>query len=286
MLSDNEHAMRSKCMDKYPFLVNVLDRYAMLISAAKAEYQNTNRPPELELRFGHAKLNGSYNHGIDRHTLDNMLMAMDGMDWQSKTDWVEQHDYFYTLSNGTRVRQQTIPNSDTMTNKILVDEKTKLQSFIMCGWHEHNLQNSVSQLPLIDLSTHNNENVHDFKVMFKANLSREVPIPRSSLPTIVTPSFVRIKQRQSYIYGAWRYDVTLTWSGTSKTDAEAKQHTCEPDYELEIECISTDYLVNNDSYYIATSMLLKANELVHAIHSSSASAINMKSPPQYVWTLS
>jgi hypothetical protein len=82
----------------------------------------------------------------------------------------------------------------------------------------------------------------------------------------VTPTHVRIRQRKSFYYSnqgnesVWVFDISLTWSGNTKEEAELSQRNDLPTYEIECECLSpTGYRVQNGQTgeYVMRSLLLK-----------------------------
>jgi hypothetical protein len=114
------------------------------------------------------------------------------------------------------------------------------------------------------------ESVPDVRVSF----SHEIDLKPSEIPAVVNPTFVRIKQRRSFRYKTWRYDLTRTWDANSLAEASQKQARGDPPvYEVELELVDPESYIASDPdispVYIATSMLLKLLDLVRVINQVS-----------------
>ena len=71
----------------------------------------------------------------------------------------------------------------------------------------------------------------------------------------------------------FRFDVSQVWSAKTFDEARAKsQSGIEPDFEVEIELIDSNYLSKNTDTFVADSFLLKAKKLVECIASSDQQA--------------
>ena len=99
---------------------------------------------------------------------------------------------------------------------------------------------------------------------WRVSISHEKPVKTEELPTIVLPTWVRIKQRKSFRYtnadetARWRYDATLAWSAPTKTEAERAQKEQPPTYEFEIELEYAHPDVSDE--YVAESLLAKMGD--------------------------
>ena len=78
----------------------------------------------------------------------------------------------------------------------------------------------------------------------RVSYSTETPVAKKSFPDIVRPIYVRIKQRRSFILessamegAAWRFDLTRTWAGRTREEAEQQQHESPAVCEVELEWI-------------------------------------------------
>jgi hypothetical protein len=64
----------------------------------------------------------------------------------------------------------------------------------------------------------------------------------------------------------WKFDVTRSWLGNTKSEAERKQKENDStNYEFELECLNPRVLMcsdKHDSFYVMCSMLLKMSDFV------------------------
>ena len=108
----------------------------------------------------------------------------------------------------------------------------------------------------------------------RIGLNYEEQVPESDIPSIINPASVRIKSRKSFLYKphhteakypVWKFDITRSWTGKTKTEAEKKQKNGDTVFEIELECLNPKALMvspKHDSFYVACSMLLKMTDLV------------------------
>jgi len=108
----------------------------------------------------------------------------------------------------------------------------------------------------------------------RVDLNREQEIrdddPR--LPHLQNTSHVRIKQRRSYLYAStgalqptWQFDVTFSWSGQTKTQAERQQKETPPICEIECELLNPRYMLlesGRDDANVAASLLYKMADFI------------------------
>ena len=95
----------------------------------------------------------------------------------------------------------------------------------------------------------------------------EVPVPNP--PSSCLPSHVRVQQRRSFRdvrdgKVIWSYELSKTWSGSSRSGVEQKQHVCEPTYEVECELVDEGgaYASATGEERVAASLLAKAKLLM------------------------
>lgn len=113
---------------------------------------------------------------------------------------------------------------------------------------------------------------HYFDMRIDLNREKEIPQDDPRLPHLINTTHMRIKQRKSYMYASkgalqptWQFDVTLSWSGKTKTEAEAKQQSEPPVCEVECELLNPRHvLIENgkDDQYVAASLLCKMSDFV------------------------
>ena len=105
----------------------------------------------------------------------------------------------------------------------------------------------------------------------RVGFAHEIDLDPDEIPSVVDPIFVRIKQRKSFMYKSWRYDLTRAWEGKTLAEASQKQSQgIPPVYEVELELLDPDLYINNNpditAVYIATSLLLKLYDMIKVIN--------------------
>jgi hypothetical protein len=226
-------------------LVRAMPPIVALVRALRqklAMYAETNTEHELEARFG-TRSGGRWVNGVSREFWERVFELLRGGDcWTEVVDgtWKHYHDYFYALQNGLQVRTSTAFDVNRETIEVVHVNKVKC-----CTEELHVLEPTCNN---------SDEPVFDIRV----SLSTETAVDTHELPESVSPSLVRLKQRVSFAYRCWRFDMTKVWSGASRVQAETKQKTEEPVYEIELECASpASYLHDRSDAYVALSLLLK-----------------------------
>ena len=145
--------------------------------------------PELEIRFCHE---GS--GGMNEDAWKRLLAALDSFsNWDKKTDFMETVDFYYNVD----VDGESVP---IRTSRSVSNEED-------IGI-EHMRKNVVRQT---FLSLQGCGTISDsVKVVF----STEESLSEDILPAVTSTTMVRIKHRRSYIWGAWQFDATKTWSAS------------------------------------------------------------------------
>ena len=104
-----------------------------------------------------------------------------------------------------------------------------------------------------DIHVHGSTNISTVRISHTI----EEPVPAQQL---VDLSLVRKKQRTSYIYKGWSYDLTKVWEGPEAADVKSRYLTAPPDtYEIEVEKIDSEF---QSLDYLIVSLLLKAISLL------------------------
>ena len=183
--------------------------------------QTAHKHVELEARIGFVSASKAFKTGCTNGSfIDSILNKFEnaGDDVvESNGGWKEFHDYFYE-HKGKTIRCRSSTNDKTLEIECENIEKQRHESI---------------QIPEDDTG--------EYRRAWRISLSTEQKLEPADIPNIVKPTFVRITQRKSYNYKnkdstmRWRYDISLVWSGHSKTDAEKKQFSEDPLYEFEIE---------------------------------------------------
>lgn len=164
-------------------------------------------PIELELRLG--AIDGQrFDPSISKADMDQLLRTLGSEDG---AEWRESHDVFFV--DGDRTVRTTVTFDDcdfTMATTHVVKER----------------------LGVIDAPR------------YRVAWATETSVVRDSLPFAAEVQHMRIKQRRSIEVTPpeiqsplWRYDFTMVWSGNNKQEAEIRQRTTEPRYELEVEVL-------------------------------------------------
>ena len=93
----------------------------------------------------------------------------------------------------------------------------------------------------------------------KVIFSTEELLLETDLPRVTSTTNVRIKERKSYYWGNWRFDITKAWSASNYSQATSKRDSnSDTRYEVEIELAEPrSYLDANSTEYVALSLLMK-----------------------------
>lgn len=194
---------------------------------------------ELEARLGYINpMNNSFQPGVSEAKFDTILTAFTVCSsWHSVTDFVESWDVMYKVGQ-RNVRTTTTPDG------VEHCEKDKLESVSMCA-------------------SGNKVNATGDAVDIRVALAREKLVLSKELIHNVHPQLVRVKQRKSFCWGAWRWDLTRVWEGATLMEVDANRATQPPRYEVEIELVKCDdYLAKHSAEHTAASLLLKLHDIV------------------------
>jgi hypothetical protein len=242
---------------KYPQVSDAIQAVHFMVGEWKPP--STQGSYELECRFG--TWQGQYFHnGVSRVFVEKILAMFETFpQWSKVTDWEETHDYYY--SNGT---DPTLPMVRT-TASFKTDKKMN-RKYIAT---EHIRKYSHSKM---DFQYQGSPT--EFRYDVRVALNYEEKVSDQELPSIVNPSSVRIKSRKSFYYKSedfpssdplWRFDITRSWSGLSRSEAEIKQKNSDTTFEVELECLNPRALMvsaKHDSFYVACSMMLKMKDFL------------------------
>lgn len=228
---------------------------------------------ELEARFG-KRLGQHFQTGVSKQFTEKILCMFESFpNWAKISDWEETHDYYYIspnqLANLPLVRTTVIfQNNPQNGKKNIVTEHIRKYSK-----HKIDLVYTSFHAPQkggIFPTPYSNDSQYDLRVC----LNYEEKVPDQELPSIINPNSVRIKSRKSYYYKSeeypssepiWKFDITRSWTGHSKSEAEMKQKNGETNYEIELECLNPRAAMvspKHDSFYVMTSLLLKMKDFI------------------------
>lgn len=218
-----------KYAQKYPQLISCVKDVEVLVKLLR-----DNPEYELEARFG-KKLTKKFVPGVDRETIDVMIGLLENCSCiDADEEWREVQDVIFS-HKGKRLRTRVEYNSDDMVLKTTTIEKILInqKDFINVG--------SMDQNKKLDI---------------RVSLKNEDFV--SDIPLSVTTDLVRIKQIRQFRYKSFSFDFSMTWSGSTRKEAELSQTKDEATFEIECELVNAkEYLSFHDDIYIALSLLLK-----------------------------
>jgi hypothetical protein len=258
---------------------------------------------EIEARFG--RWNGTFfQNGVSKSFIQKVQMLFGSFpDWWKVTDWEESHDYFFlpiisdtpaasvtattvTAANATTKPSDLNKNLTPAPAQPLIrttahfqtDPQTKKRTIVR--EHIKKITKVKYNLKYVDLNQSSatmfvQDTPMDCRYDVRVALCFEQTVKPSELASVVNPNLVRIKSRKSYYFKSdsfpcseplWRFDVTYSWAGGSKSEAELKQRAKDTTYELELECLNPKAVMmmspKHDTFYVLCSMLLKLKDFV------------------------
>lgn len=257
-------------LDRYPHLSAAVRPVANLMEELPSTSELKQMPagqPELEMRLGRLLPNGHFEAGVSKEFMQQVLRLFQQFeDWHETTPWMEIVDYFYEVQ----------PNPVSIRTSVTVNAHQE--------WKTSHVRKHVQNT--VDLKT-TGAAVPAYDI--RTRLIFEETIPSENLPQHIQPSLVRIKQRRRFLYGRrrmgipiWAYDLTRSWSGKTRAEAEQRQKQDDTVYEIELECLAPEaYMAGNaqDSVFLATSMLIKMTQVFETLDFSLEPA--QKAPTQY-----
>jgi hypothetical protein len=199
---------------------------------------------ELEARLGYINpMDNSFKPGVSEDKFDAILTAFTVCSsWHSVTDFAEVWDVMYDGGKNKNSFRTT-----TSGDNVEHCEKTKMENVSMCA-------------------SGRKVNATGDAVDIRVALARERLVLSKELPHNVEPQFVRVKQRKSFLWGAWRWDLSRVWEGASLLEVDAARASQPPRYEVEIELIKSEqYLKSNSVAHAAASLLLKLHDMVYPL---------------------
>ena len=212
---------------------------------------------ELELRLGRTTPAGDFVASVDALWFSTLLRRLELCpDWVQKTHWIETEDNFFRDLDGQIVRQTRLCDPDTCC--VRLDTVCKQRQ-------------SQTVVPTPQLSSPTNEILPSRVNAVRFAVSREEPVDGSKLPNIVEVTHTRIKQRKRFAAAShqhpgclWWFDLTRTWGGQNREDAEQKQHSEPATHEVEIEfhCDPASCKTAPEPNTVLHALLLKAVSLL------------------------
>lgn len=227
-------------------IVNALEAIATSSSPSTTHH-------EIEARLGTVSQRGSFVPGVDPEWFEALCLRLEKCnEWCEQKQWSESEDTSFNIGT-MKVRQSRICDSDNCIVNLHTIRKTSIAHTLL------KLPTTCDATPTVDVGADTIKIAH----------SSEEAV-HDSLPTLVRPLHVRIKQRREFlvnstaIIGAkWRFDMTRTWSGRTREEAETLQNSEPPVCEVELEWIPpphSDYHavgLDNVAQSLLTSMTSK-----------------------------
>ena len=187
---------------------------------------------EIEARLGRMQ-DGHFISGVNQEWFNVLLQRLELCStWSHQDAWQDSEDTTFE-SRGRQVRQSRVCN----TKECRIEVRTI-----------HKSRKACVCVPLG--SSRGDEGQDPFHLvptgvnMMRISYSIEAPVSRQSFPEIVYPIYVRLKQRRSFVLessalqgASWRFDLTRTWSGKTRAEAEESQCASPPICEVELEWI-------------------------------------------------
>ena len=236
----------------WPDVCNIIDSARKSIRTMNSQ----NTFVELEMRFGR-RLHG-FQPGVSEQSMRDLEARFDsGREWKRVDPCHNIHVFFHASAvPGDRRKLRT-----EVTFRPGCEESKRVectQKELVCN---HDYRTVALALP----ETTSQNAPADIRIA----LNVEHAVPKADVPEITVPSAVHLKTRKCYYYAptgteepVWCYVLTKRWMGTTLQDAKIAQATKEPTYEMEIECLSPDYLVSVDGGKVAAKMLYKACDVL------------------------
>ena len=187
---------------------------------------------EIEARLG--RMEGKhFVSGVNPKYFDVLLQRLELCDaWASQDGWRESEDSTFEDPHGRQVRQTRTCNTRECRIELSAIHKDRKASACVALARQATEEDSPFALIPTGVDA------------MRVSYATETPVKKESLPQLVRPLHVRIKQRRSFTLpstalegAAWRFDLTRTWSGSAREEAERRQHEEPPVCEVELEWV-------------------------------------------------
>ena len=199
---------------------------------------------ELEARLGYINpVDCKFRPGVPPDVFDRLLRAFElNGSWAATTEFAESRDVAHRVGDRL-VRTTTAP--DGVTHCV----KTVLGRAALCATG----QRVTAAGAALDV---------------RVSLAREELVLSRDLPPYVEPEWVRVKQRRSFSWGAWRWDFTRVWQAATFLEADAAVATQPPVLEVELELARPEAYLGTPGpsarspRHAAESLLLKLHDML------------------------
>ena len=277
---------KSGTLSRFPQLREAAVEASSIIEESRSLFGGTGAV-ELEARLGKLE-NGVFMVDVGKEAFASicaMLSSYRG--WLKVEPWTETHDAFYDVmtKDSERISVRTSVCHSSTGCEVKHISKVKLKK-VDLGAHSVP-SGSCSLSPGRDL------NSNGILLDMRISLNYETPISDSTVPDSADTTHFRIKQRQRHWLQSGEdpepmfvFDLTRTWAGITRTDAEEAQRVYEPCHEVEVECVDPQkYLAGseNESAALALSLIVKLHDFVSALNPGQSITYYPERPhPKYV----
>lgn len=256
-------------------IVPIVDRLYNL----QSQEQDTMVRYELEARFGlltQTPKGEQFVSGVPPLFMEKIMKDLSSFNSWTKTNaFCEMHDFFYTAPGLGKVRTTARYDDSVACNPQLIHcVKTKIDSVTLR--FQPQMMPPLANTNSISVNDQQSETKTrwDGRIDLRIDLNREQEIDPSDprLPDCTNPSYMRIKQRRSFLYTSsrmnrptWQYDLTFAWDGPSKSDAERAQKLTLPVCEVECELLDIVGLyreAGRTAKDVSTSLIAKMADFV------------------------
>lgn len=217
---------------------------------------------ELELRVGATDADGNFIPGVSAAEFEQLeaeLASSDDLD--GDREWRQVIDYQYILPSGERARTRV---------------ECDVQGMALCT--QHVIKEAVCDVVVVDGSARDEEDEEDDGGVGHAKRSsrlgarlalaieRQLVMP----PAACLTTNVRLKHRKQFRDVrdgnlVWVYELSRTWSGSTRVAVERMQKEGKTTYEVECELVDASgaYLrQHSDDGYVVASLLEKTRALL------------------------
>lgn len=229
---------------------------------------------ELEMRLGVVGEDG-FQSDVGKECFYTILHQLESFaGWVSVCDWTETQDVFYTIPLPPSVESRDFRRADIRTSVGLGEDR------VVSLKHAIKRRLKVLDFHAMALSYYCQDELGPQEsppaspsYSLRFSMSVETPVPPELLPSVVTPTLVRIKQRKRFLLAslgvdkpAFAFDLTIVYTGESKSAAERMQAEKRgARHEVEIECLEPLLYLQSCDFQesmLALSLLLKAYDLL------------------------
>jgi len=198
---------------------------------------------ELEMRLGACGDGGRFTAGVPKCVFQQLERDLqDSPTLEAEGRWAEIVDYYYTGGAGERLRTRVEFDSENMRMGTTHVRKEVVHSAIVCR-------------------------EDDARDACRVTFSIEHPVDNPPASCVV--HYCRVKQRKRVVDRreggvVWAYELSRTWSASSRDAVEHQQRMVEPVYEVECELVDEGgrYLDAHDDERVARSVLMKTKLLL------------------------